>query len=110
MTSISSAVLTTLTACFFAAPVLTYAAEPANTSASITVRYTDLNLGTEAGTSALYARLVSAARKVCAPATIRDLDQVAAAQACEKEALANAVRDVHSAKLAAVFTAHQRHG
>ncbi len=57
------------------------------------MRYADLNLGTAAGNDALYARLVSAARKVCGETgDIRELGQLAATQACQREAIANAVR------------------
>jgi UrcA family protein len=74
------------------------------------VRYSDLNLGTEQGTEALYARLVSAARAVCGAPDIRDLGALVAAHACERQAVANAVRDVRSPRLSAIYSAHPRHG
>jgi UrcA family protein len=114
MPSLSSAALSALAACLVIAPGLASAADLAPTRAdaspSITVRYTDLNLATEAGTTALYARLVAAARHVCTVSDIRNLRQVAAAEACQQQAIANAVRDVHNPKLAAVYSAHLRHG
>jgi UrcA family protein len=74
------------------------------------VNYHDLNLATEQGTQALYERIVLAARRVCAVSDIRILAEVAAAQVCQVQAIAHAVRDVNSPRLAAVYSAHQRHG
>ena len=114
MPSLSSAALSALAACLVLAPGLASAADLAPTRTdgppSITVRYTDLNLATEDGTTVLYARLVAAAPNVCAVSDIRNLRQVAAAEDCRQQAIANAVRDVHNPRLAAVYAAHLRHG
>lgn len=107
MKTLSAAVLTALTACVAIVPGMAHAG---TAPAAVAVRYTDLNLGTDAGNAALYARLESAARRVCAPSDIRDLGQMAAAGACEHQAIARAVQDVHSPKLAAVYAARVRHG
>jgi UrcA family protein len=109
MKTLTTAVLTALTACVAIVPSLAHAGT-SNEPAAVTVRYADLNLGTDAGTSALYARLESAARKVCAPSDIRDLGQMAASGACEHQAIARAVQDIHSPKLAAVSAARVRQG
>lgn len=109
MKTLTTAVLTALTACVAIVPNLAHA-RTAGESAAVTVRYTDLNLATDAGNAALYARLESAARKVCAPSDIRDLGQMAAASACAQQAIARAVQDVHSPKLAAVYAARARQG
>jgi UrcA family protein len=77
---------------------------------TVTVRYDDLKLGTEQGSLALYARIERAARQVCAVEDIRDLRAVAAAQDCRAQAIAQAVHDVHSPALAALYAARQRHG
>jgi UrcA family protein len=77
---------------------------------SVRVNYHDLNLATEQGTQALYGRIVAAARKVCAPSDIRVLVEVAAAHACEAQAVAHAVRAVNNPRLAAIYSAHQRQG
>ncbi|MGH8306374.1 MAG: UrcA family protein, partial [Steroidobacteraceae bacterium] len=77
---------------------------------SVKVPYGDLNLSTEQGSLALYARIESAAKVVCRPVDIRDLGAMAAAQTCRTLALANAVRDVKSPKLAALYAARARHG
>ncbi len=78
----------------------------------VTVRYSDLNLNTDQGTNALYARIVAAARTVCqAPEVdIRDLPAVAREHACEEQAVAHAVSDAHNARLASMYSAHLRHG
>lgn len=100
-----------LTACLIVgASATAYAAAPAVTSPSLRVSYHDLNLATEQGTQALYGRIVSAARKVCAPSDIRILVEVAAAHACEAQAVAHAVHAVNNPRLAATYSAHQRQG
>jgi UrcA family protein len=87
-----------------------FGAAPAAEAPSIRVSYNDLNLATEQGTLALYARIVSAAGKVCEVPDIRDLDQVAAANACRAQAIEHAVRDVGNERLAALYTARRSHG
>jgi UrcA family protein len=87
-----------------------FAAGPPAEAPSIRVSYNDLNLATEQGTLALYARIVSAADKVCQVSDIRDLHQFGAANACRAQAIERAVRDVGSERLAAVYTARRNHG
>lgn len=87
-----------------------YAGESAPEAPSVRVSYNDLNLATEQGTLALYARIVSAAYKVCQVSDIRDLDQVAAASKCRAQAIERAVRDVGNERLATVYTARRGHG
>jgi UrcA family protein len=97
----------TLTACLIVgASATAYAA--ADASPSVRVNYRDLNLATEQGTQTLYGRIVSAAHRVCAVSDIRVLAEVAAAQACEAQAIEKAVRAVNSPRLAATHSAHQR--
>ena len=98
----------TLTACLMIGATAT--AHAAAATPSVRVNYHDLNLATEQGTQALYGRIVSAARKVCAPSDIRVLVEVAAAHACEAQAVAHAVRAVNNPRLAATYSAHQRQG
>ena len=100
-----------LTACLMIGATATaHAAAPADATPSVRVNYHDLNLATEQGTQALYGRIVSAARKVCAPSDIRILVEVAAAHACEAQAVAHAVHAVNNPRLAAIYSAHQRQG
>jgi len=98
-----------LTACLLIGATA-HAAAPADATPSVRVNYHDLDLSTEQGTQALYGRIVSAARKVCAPSDIRVLVEVAAAQACEAQAVAHAVRTVNNPRLAVTYSAHQRQG
>jgi UrcA family protein len=77
---------------------------------TVKVRYADLNLATEQGSLALYGRIVAAAQQVCAPDDIRNLQAVAAARSCRQQAIALAVRDVHSPMLASVYAAESHHG
>jgi UrcA family protein len=53
---------------------------------------------------------VSAAHRVCGVSDSRNLAEFAAARACERQAIAHAVRDVNSPRLAATHSAHQRQG
>lgn len=100
-----------LTVCLIiGASVTAQAAATADAPLSVRVSYRDLNLATEQGTQALYERIVSAARKVCPISDIRNLAEFAAARACEAQAIARAVREVNSPRLAAIYSAHQRQG
>lgn len=74
------------------------------------VRYSDLNLSTQEGSQALYARIVAAAHHVCAVDDIRDLRAYAASVDCRERAIAQAVRDVNSPMLASVYAERLRHG
>jgi UrcA family protein len=89
-----------------------YAASPDTASASVRVSYGDLNLTSEQGSKELYARIVSAAREVCGASQvdIRDLSSLESERACERRAVATAVDQVHSPKLAAIYSAHQHGG
>ena len=79
-------------------------------SPALKVRYSDLNLSTEQGSLALYGRIVAAAHQVCTAEGIRDLRAVAAVKDCREQAIAQAVRDVNSPMLAAVYAERLRHG
>jgi UrcA family protein len=109
----TSAALTALAACLLVgASGAAQAAAPADALPTVTVRYGDLNLGTEQGTSALYARIVFAARQVCFSSQVdhRDLKAFSLARACETRAIAQAVHDVNSPRLAALYGTRLRHG
>ena len=89
-----------------------YAAEPADAAPAVKVSYADLNLASAQGNSTLYARIVSAARQVCnsQDVDIRDLQRFSAAQACEANAITQAVSAAHSQQLAALNRAHLHQG
>jgi UrcA family protein len=92
--------------------VSTASAAPATEARSVKVSYSDLNLSSEAGTRALYGRIVSAARSVCLAGEIdnRDLRGLALAHQCENAAIAQAVSEVHSERLAALYSSHTARG
>lgn len=107
-----SALLTTLTACVLAgACTAAQAAAACTESASagspeapaIRVSFRDLDLATDRGAHTLYERINAAARKVCEVSNVRNLDEVAAGQACERAAVLRAVHQVHSGRLAALY-------
>jgi UrcA family protein len=109
----TAAALSALTACLvLGTSASAHAAAPTDEAPFLTVAYSDLNLATEQGTKALYARIVSAARQVCGAGSvdIRDLRANALVKACETRAVAAAVHHVNSPRLAAIYAAHLRHG
>jgi len=85
-------------------------AAPALDVPSATVKYSDLNLTTDEGAHQLYKRISAAARVVCPDADLRDLSAFASSKTCQSEAIARAVRDVRSPRLAAVYDARTHHG
>jgi UrcA family protein len=103
-------VLTAVTAVLALGACAIANAAPTTTAPSVTVRYDDLNLAGDSGTRVLYARIVAAARQVCAAPDIRDLGALAAARDCADHAIAQAVSDVHNPKLVAVFAASEPNG
>jgi len=106
------ALITALSACIAigAAAAAAHAGEPSASAPAVKVGYHDLNLATDAGNSALYARLEKAAAKVCVVDDIRDLAAVAARPACEQQAIARAVREINSPRLAALYSARAPRG
>jgi UrcA family protein len=94
-------VVATATACALAAlPLVPATAAPQQRS--ITVRYDDLNLGADRGVRTLYARLQRAAEQVCPDVYTRDPARASQAHACQAEAIAAAVAQVQSPRLAAL--------
>ena len=77
---------------------------------SVTVNYADLNLSTEAGSRALYGRLVVAARQVCPDSadTMLALRQNRDAQRCITATVQRAVKQIQHPKFAEVAAAHMR--
>jgi UrcA family protein len=75
---------------------------------SVEVRYHDLDLSREAGVQALYGRLAAAAKRVCGPYDIRNLDATQLWRSCYKKTLADAVTDSGNRALAAVHESVQR--
>ena len=71
---------------------------------SVTVTYDDLNLASPAGAKTLYARLESAATRVCggAPNLLQELQKQSNFRSCHDRALDNAVGKVDDARLHAL--------
>ena len=88
------------------------AAAFADEAPTATVKYGDLNLATTQGNSALYERIMAAARQVCNSRNvdIRDLQRFRAAEMCEAHAITQAVNSVHSPELAALNVARLHQG
>jgi len=73
-----------------------------------TVRFADLNLSNTTGVAVLYRRIRSAARAVCEPAVMRDLQLTLLQQRCTEEAIERAVSDVNSPLLTSYYRAKAR--
>lgn len=78
------------------------AADPASGAPAVTVRTSDLNLGTPQGVQALYRRIVTAAREVCPQASAWQAESYAAARTCQSQAIERAVRAMNNPHLAAL--------
>jgi UrcA family protein len=70
---------------------------------SVTVRFNDLNLSTEAGTQVLLHRLKYAARQVCGEVNPRELTRYTQIQACYRQAIGTAVNSIHNEHLTALY-------
>ncbi|HEY2339189.1 MAG TPA: UrcA family protein [Steroidobacteraceae bacterium] len=101
----SATTFAALAACLIAGT--SFAASPQSTS-SVTVRYGDLDLSREQDMSTLHARVTAAARQVCGAdgVDMRNLQAYAEVRSCETQAIADAERDVHGAKVAALAARH----
>ena len=83
-----------------AAPVL---AQTSDTVPSVSVKYSDLNIGSRPGARVLLKRIAAAANTVCGGAPdIRQLSQLASFEACRRFAVARAVAAVDSPMLTAM--------
>ena len=83
-----------------AAPVL---AQTSDAVPSVSVKYADLNIGSQAGAHVLLKRIGAAANTACGGAPdIRQLDQLASFEACHRSAVARAVVAVGSPMLTAI--------
>lgn len=85
------------------------AASPADDPPTVQVQYGDLNLATDQGARALLERIKAAARQVCPAADGRDLAAFQSSRRCAREAVARAIDQVGSPRLAALYPTHARH-
>jgi len=77
------------------------AAEPTQPLTKI-VHYGDLNLDSEQGTQALYARLRGAARQVCSPFESSEFPRQRLWKKCFNNAVADAVGEIGATRLSAL--------
>jgi UrcA family protein len=96
----------------FAASAMSARAETPSTDVPrVVVDYSDLNLATEQGAHRLYQRISSAARQVCPDATTVSARVAGAARRCISDAIARAVGEVNSPRVAELDAARRsKHG
>ena len=104
--NIKQIALATVAALGVSVAVGAYAGEPADGVPTRTVRYADLDLGTQAGVATLYNRIRLAAEEVCGGVGSPELARAAVAKACVDRAIAGAVHGVNNARLASVYDSH----
>lgn len=92
--------------CLSSAAIGAYADETGNDVPTVTVRYSDLNLGTQAGATVLYNRIRNAAAQVCGDPTSRELTEATAAKACIDRAISSSVHSVNNPRLTSVYDSH----
>jgi UrcA family protein len=85
-----------------ASPAVASAGQPSADVLRTTVYYSLHELATEQGTRALYQRIVQAARTVCPAGDPRDLENFSSSRECQRAAVARAIGQIGSARLAAV--------
>jgi UrcA family protein len=85
-----------------ASPAIASAAQPAADVLQTTVSFSLGDFSTRQGTSAVYRRIVSAARTVCPGYDSPDLAAVADSRECQRQAVARAIGQIGNARLAAV--------
>jgi UrcA family protein len=61
-----------------------------------TVKFGDLNLGTDSGVALLYARIRGAAREVCEPADVWNVSSLLASRDCAERAVEQAIEDINA--------------
>jgi UrcA family protein len=88
---------------------VTAGAAHAQSAPSMVVRYSDLDITTQHGADALYARIQEAAAEVCPQVTPAELSRYVKAVQCRNQAIERAVESIHSPLLAAVSAAHRHH-
>lgn len=92
-----------LAACVASAwPRSAAAAQPLAAIPSVAVQYNAADLSTKDGASKLYERIALAARQVCPNYDSGDLAAFSASRSCQRRAIASAVEEIGSPRLAAV--------
>jgi UrcA family protein len=93
------------TVCLAGIAIGAHADETINGAAVVTVRYADLNLGTQAGVNRLYDRIRHAAEQICGDVGEQQLERAAAAKVCVKQAILGGVQAVNNPMLTKEFDA-----
>ncbi len=106
----AAAVAVAITGSLFAATLGVASAAPSDSPPSIRVSYADLDLSTDRGVRILYGRIVAAAQQVCPDVEMQNLTLYWKMRACQKRAIAAAVQQVGSPRLAAILARHEDHG
>jgi UrcA family protein len=75
----------------------------------LTVHYSPASLNTDSGVRQLYGRLISAAEKVCVEPSVSKFASRAVI-ACRKQAVANAVEQIHNSRLADLSAGYTKAG
>jgi UrcA family protein len=68
----------------------------------LAVHYTRESLASDSGVRDLYRRIISASRRVCPDADLRDLGAIAQVNACREQAVSRAIEQVNNSQLAAL--------
>jgi UrcA family protein len=89
---------------------LAHAAPATEAAPSVKVQYSAFDLASDEAASNLYRRIATAAQTVCPDASPHDLNAFTRSRSCQSEAIARAVRDVRSPRLAEVYNARANHG
>jgi UrcA family protein len=75
---------------------------------SVVVKYDAASLATEVGVNDLYRRIMSAAKKVCPDASIRDLVGQQRVDECRNRAVSRAIGQIDNSQLAALYASHSK--
>ena len=92
-------ILSYVTAMLFACVLVAFNAHAGDQVRSETVKFADLNLGSQAGVEALYGRIHAAARRVCE----QPAGELAAARPCMTKAESEAIGKVNVPLLTAFY-------
>jgi UrcA family protein len=77
---------------------------------TLRVNAADLNLASDVGSATLYQRITWAAHQVCSESNTRDLAAQIRVRKCEHEAVARAVNDLGSPRLAMLYASRTKRG
>jgi UrcA family protein len=83
-------------------------ADSADAAPQMKIQFNAAALATDSGTKAVYSKLVAASKKVCVNANAESRIPTYSEMACQKKALAGAVEQVHSTRLAELHSSAAR--